>query len=426
MSAVQAKPRLALLTSSFPFGKGETFLETELPFLAARFQVEIVPTWAMAADFKTHRDLPEGVVVRRDLAERFQYGLGSNVRNMWGSLRHLKTWGRLLRAERPLLPRRSWALKRLFYTAAQGMALAAVLQSDASLRQADVLYSYWLTTAALAAALAKRAGHPGLAVSRAHRFELYVDVANGRYQPFQAEMMQALDAVAAISDDGREYLRRLYPAQQAKIATRRLGVKGAAQPLMQPSDSQLRLVSCSRLVPLKQIDLVIAALTLCPMPVHWTHLGGGQLEAELRQRAAALPAHITWEITGNLQNAQILHFYQTQPVDLFLNVSRVEGVPVSIMEAMGQGIPACATDVGATNELVDGGNGRLLSPDITPQELAVVLMQFFALPAEQKQAMRRAAWQTWYDKANAVNQYTEFVDWLLQLRTENDDRTKRI
>jgi len=33
-----ANKKLVLITSDFPFGKGETFLETELPFLAPTFE----------------------------------------------------------------------------------------------------------------------------------------------------------------------------------------------------------------------------------------------------------------------------------------------------------------------------------------------------------------------------------------------------
>ncbi len=182
-----------------------------------------------------------------------------------------------------------------------------------------------------------------------------------------------------------------------------------------PAEKSLRIVTCSRLVPLKQIHLLVAALQHCTFPIFWTHLGGGPEEGAIRQQAASLPVHVTWEVTGTIQNKQVLQYYEEQPVDLFVNVSQIEGVPVSVMEAMSYSIPVYATDVGATKELVNEGNGRLLSPDVTPQQLAAELEQFFASPDDEKQAMRQSAWKTWNEKSNAAHQYTRFADWLLQL-----------
>jgi len=408
-------PKLALLTTSFPYGQGETFLETEIPFLAQRFQVEVVPTWVTSSALATCRSLPAGVIVRSDLARRFAYTLRNNIRNLFSSVGGWPSISRTVRSERHIIPHHWWAMKRFVYSAAQGLAVSTTLQKDPSLSRATVLYSYWLTNAALGVALAKRFGHPGFGVARAHRFELYMDVSNKRYQPFQAEMVNMLDWIAPISDDGRDYLHTIYPAHQAKISTCRLGVVGPGKPTALPAEKSLRIVTCSRLVPLKQIHLLVAALQHCTFPVFWTHLGGGPEEGAIRQQAASLPVHVTWEVTGTIQNKQVLQYYEEQPVDLFVNVSQIEGVPVSVMEAMSYSIPVYATDVGATKELVNEGNGRLLSPDVTPQQLAAELEQFFASPDDEKQAMRQSAWKTWNEKSNAAHQYTRFTDWLLQL-----------
>ena len=55
---------------------------------------------------------------------------------------------------------------------------------------------------------------------------------------------------------------------------------------------------------------------------------------------------------GHVPNAELMAFYQSHPVDLFLNSSKQEGVPVSIMEAMIRSIPTIAPDAGAIREVV--------------------------------------------------------------------------
>jgi glycosyltransferase involved in cell wall biosynthesis len=147
----------------------------------------------------------------------------------------------------------------------------------------------------------------------------------------------------------------------------------------------------------------------------WTHLGSGPLEASLKAQARELPSHVHWRFAGQVANRAVLDFYRSQPVDLFLNVSSTEGLPVSVMEALSFGIPVAATEVGGTPELVNDDNGRLLPANITAAELAAVLTEFHTLPAGEKQAVRDAAWQTWSEKANAEQQYGDFAVWLRNL-----------
>lgn len=53
--------------------------------------------------------------------------------------------------------------------------------------------------------------------------------------------------------------------------------------------------------------------------------------------------------------------YSEHPVDVFINLSTNEGVPVSIMEAISFDIPIVATDVGGTSEIVTDETGILVS-----------------------------------------------------------------
>jgi glycosyltransferase involved in cell wall biosynthesis len=55
---------------------------------------------------------------------------------------------------------------------------------------------------------------------------------------------------------------------------------------------------------------------------------------------------------------------------LFVHLSRLEGLPVSVMEAMSMGVPCIATSAGGTSELVDSTVGALLPIEVSPQDVA--------------------------------------------------------
>ena len=48
----------------------------------------------------------------------------------------------------------------------------------------------------------------------------------------------------------------------------------------------------------------------------------------------------------------MLDYYKNNIIDIFINLSASEGIPVSIMDAISFGIPCIATNVGGTGEIV--------------------------------------------------------------------------
>lgn len=408
-------PRLVLLTEHFPFGYGEPFLETEVPHLAHHFKLEIVPTAVYPAEFSLVRPLPEGVRVRADIARAISYAPARWLRLLLAEPDQFPHTLKLLRRECARVPRLFWTIRRFIRFTVQAVLVATLLQKDPSLQRADVFYSYWLTSNALSLVLDKEAGQRARFVSRAHGGDLYTCLALKRYQPYQKRIVASLDHVICISEHGRHHLSQRHPAHEQKLKVSRLGVRATDRRAKPGNKERLCVVTCGNLVAIKRIHLVVEALALCAAPVAWTHLGSGPLETSLKAGACELPSHIHWRFAGQVSNRAVLDFYRSQPVDLFLNVSSTEGLPVSIMEAMSFGIPVVATEVGGTPELVNDGNGRLLPASISADELAAVLTEFHTLPADEKLAMREAAWQTWSEKANAEQQYGDFAIWLRNL-----------
>jgi colanic acid/amylovoran biosynthesis glycosyltransferase len=200
------------------------------------------------------------------------------------------------------------------------------------------------------------------------------------------------------------------------MSVHRLGVQQLV-PSMEvvPIENSLRILSCSAVIPRKQVVKIAEALMFMPdyVSVTWTHIGGGPLLGELEKQCfsiAKTKPNITCVLLGNLTNTQVKTFYKTNSVDLFINVSESEGVPVSIMECMSVGVPALATDVDGNSEIVvDGYNGYLLQKQPTPQAIANSLMNVIELKEERKQLLKKNALNTWSTKYNATSNYDKFA-----------------
>ena len=92
-----------------------------------------------------------------------------------------------------------------------------------------------------------------------------------------------------------------------------------------------------------------------------TVAGSGPLREELGRAAAELGVAAAVRFTGSLDNAGVAALYQD--ADLMLNPSRVDNMPISVLEALASGVPVVSTDVGGIPFLVeDGRTGLLIRP----------------------------------------------------------------
>ena len=138
------------------------------------------------------------------------------------------------------------------------------------------------------------------------------------------------------------------------------------------------------------------ALFLLKSKISWTHFGGGPLLDELKASAKSAPQNISIDFTGQVAKEEVLRFYSENPVDLFVNVSESEGIPVSIMEAMSFGIPVLATNVGGVSEVVGEGSGILVDAETTPGIIAGKILSVVNMDENLRLSMRRNAchWQS--------------------------------
>ena len=277
-----------------------------------------------------------------------------------------------------------------------------------------LIYSYWMYEPVLVGiALKKYFGNSRL-ITRAHRYDLYEERHKFSYIPYRNLVFKCTDAIYTISEDGRQYLLSKTKGKISdKIIVRRLGTLklfNSGSNLI-PEKNSVIVVSCSNIIQVKRLELIINALKLTSKTIKWVHFGGGELEKEIKEKAGQLPENVQAVFMGPVPNEQIQEYYATHYIDAFINVSESEGVPVSIMEAQSYGIPVIATDVGGTGELVhDGENGVLLSKDFIPQDL----LDAIEIVKKNSSSFRENAQETWRALSDAERNYVEMFSYEIE------------
>ncbi len=408
---------LVFFTSNFPYGIGETFIENELPFLISSFDKIIIIS--NQQETKTKRVIPETNVTtlyfpyHLTFSEKIKSVQGVFSKVFWEELKIIKTQYKL-----PI----KWSILKTLLSSIQKKKKIAdyVSLHIKNINTNNIwLYSYWLNDMAIGIAELKTRVPHLKTVSRAHGWDVYMERHPNNYLPLRNFILKNSDACYAISNHGKLYLDDLtHHTYSEKIKLSRLGTinKTAITPFI--SNKQLHLVSCSNLIPLKRIHLIIEALHLLSAPIQWTHIGSGVLQqelVELAQLKLSDKPNITFTFAGQLGNAEVLNFYTTQHIDLFINVSESEGVPVSIMEALSFGIPVIATDVGGNSEIVNTTNGYLLSNTPSTHEIKKAVDFFGKLDTDIYLKYRENARKTWKENYNAEINYTNFCSELLKI-----------
>lgn len=406
---------LVFLTKTFPFSTGEEFIANELPTTAQKFEKVILIATSVPEGAVQTRSVPENVEVHTIFASAVKKALlPGAVKNFFACPAEFKS-----DLERQAVGHSP--LRRLYfsYVLAKGLAVekkTSEVLAGTSLSDADAVtfYSYWFYDTALAVLLLKRACRAPRckAISRAHNYDLYPEHNSLNYLPLRPYLLQSLDGVFPCSENGSEFLRKSYPQWAEKVKTSYLGTADRGTGPC-PGGETFRLASCCHITPIKRVELfaqALAKLSGSGLKLEWTHFGGGDGLEELKQYASENLGFMKIDFAGEVKNPDLMEFYRTKPVDLFVNTSSLEGLPVSIMEACSFGIPVVATDVGGTKEIVrDGKNGFLLGADFKPETLANDIERICRMTGKERNAMRTASRKIWEENFNAAGNYERFA-----------------
>ena len=399
--------KLILITSNFPFGSGEEFIETEIKFLSSKF--DAISIIALSSDAKEHRSVPNNVSV-------FLIKIGKSFWDFF-YIPFL--------AMKPDFYREIFVIQKDFNTSISinkikqmiiymlyGFKLKKIINKY-HLNNSDeiYLYSYWMLFPAYA--LSKLNKTNVYKFCRAHGGDLYHDRNELNYLPFRKYILNHLDRVFTVSEDGKEYLMKNFNIiNNQKIIVSRLGISNPDIPKKYKPSNTFKIISCSYITNIKRLDQIIDVLSLINnYKINWIHIGDGPLLDDIQCYAneKLIKHNITFKFKGHLSNDSIYNYYRNTQFDLFINLSDSEGIPVSIMEAISFGIPILAKDVGGNREIVNHNNGFLVSKNASIQDISETVISFLESKPEEIYKLRLNSRKLFKEKFNAEKNYRKFI-----------------
>ncbi len=399
---------LVLLCDYYPNSNGEFFLDDEINIIASKF--EKITVLCMSNKNNAQRVIPQNV----QLIEFPQIRFLERIFLRFQSLFFLPLWKELLDIKKSygLVP--NFLLFKILVEdfVRSSIVMKALYKHELTDPSKHILYSYWHDYKALAIArILKKTGCR--AIARCHRWDVYFYANTPPYLPYRKYLLNALSLTSSISVDGINYMRQVHNFNKpSKLVLSRLGKinNRNLHPFISGSD-MITICSCSTLTSVKRVELIIDFIK--SLSVHynikWVHFGDGILKEKLLKLAEESLFNIDYNFRGIVPNDEILNFYNLNFIDLFINFSESEGIPVSIMEAQSAGIPVLATNVGGTSEIVNNENGFLVEKDFNLKEVVTVIKRYLSSTDEEKQQKRKASYENWKQNYNAEINYNEFV-----------------
>lgn len=401
--------KIVLFTNSYPFGIGEMWKHNEIKILADKFdQIEIVPLQYGGNKIpkKIHC---ENVVFREPIIDESLKPLTyiDVIRTFvgYGALTNFVELFLLIKnINKDKVIRFLNSAKRVRQII-QHTSIKSVLSSD---QKDTILYFYWGVGIADILPLININQFKKIVV-RLHRFDLY-EYENKGYIPYRQQLMNKRIIFLSCSDDGTNYLTNRYSERKATVMTQRLGVLSHKKTSLGSNESILKIVSCSSLTEVKRIEMMIQAAEKLTIPFEWIHIGNGELYESLELAIRTKGLKDKFKLVGSINSELIIAYLIQGSFDLFINTSRSEGVPVSIMEALSVGIPVIATDAGGTKEIVDNHVGQLLKIDFQISELKEAIEKFNSLEIKGKENLKRNALLRFMERCDMEKLTQEFIE----------------
>lgn len=394
-----------LFTQSYPFGKGEVFVEHEVSFLANYFKKVVIFPLDNTGDL---RKLPINVEVRFLFDKMKQ-----EFRPTLILKRHFYSFIKVMGSEflsNPFLTLKN--LKRLSSGLLQQFYRSILLEKELIKENCNeiVFYSYWFDSWVLVLTLVNK----NIKIyTRAHGFDVFKNQTRQNYHPFKNRMFSKVDGVYSISKMGANYLRNQYTNFKFKIYYLYLGVSdNGTNPFA--NNNILHIVSCAHVRYIKRLHLAIDIFKSINISVKWTLIGNGEDLPKIKKLSKKLPPNIQCDFRGHLTQEQIMKFYASVPISLFMSLSRSEGLPFTMIEAISFGIPVISTNVGGCNEIVTSQTGILIPKNFESEKVAFQIEDFYQSDMNTER-FRTGVKRFWKEHFDAENNYKEFYS-----KIEND------
>lgn len=402
-----SKKILIILTQKFPFESGEEFLASELKQAESFFdEIILLPT-----------SVRDRTIIRK-VGDKVQVVLVSNPQGAFQILfNFLKYFFKAISFIFSEWRKSDFSIsagKYLFYHVPYAIQIKSEVLNLFNDQDSFVCYSYWMDTNAFSLALCKMKNPKVKFQIRTHGGDLYDERNESGRICFRNVVYKSAELVAPISLHGKNYISEKYPEFSQKVIPHRLGVQDSGLGPLESNSTTFRVVSCSSIIPLKRLDKIFSVLSNYPNQIEWIHFGGSQNEIDVLKKSFQIYKDSKLKIIadGAIANQDLMIFYKENFVDLFINLSTTEGIPVSIMEAISFGIPVLSNAVGGIPEIVTPTTGWLVKVDAQIEEIRALLIKVHNSGSTRDPSFRKGVREFWSKEFNAQKNYLTFFDQL--------------
>jgi colanic acid/amylovoran biosynthesis glycosyltransferase len=287
--------------------------------------------------------------------------------------------------------------------------------SETDFNTTDVwLRSYWCTEYILALIWIKRK-YPIVGVySKMHAWDIYFERNKDNYLPYRKYIYDNCNNLFVISNHGLHYLKNKFNTYDfSKFIVSRLGV---TKNIFKPSTKEknkLVLFSVAFISFVKRLEIIVEALSLInKYEITWIHVGDGRHKdlSEIKnfaEHTLGNKKNIQFKFEGKLSKKEVINYLANTNLDVLINTSETEGLPVSMMEASSFGYPIIGTNVGGVSEILHHDkNGFLLNKNSPIKEFANSIEKFAAMDKEEFESYRKSSYEIWSQEFDAEINYT--------------------
>lgn len=380
---------VGILTTQYPYGRGEQFLEQEILF------------WGMQTSLR--------VILFPHICQGLQRNIPSNItldKNFSFSVNYFYFF---------ILIFQSFFLKEIFYlSSSRKFSIINLMRAvkfgiliymsykklKKSKFKCDLYYSYWSDFSSYGALLLKKKNRNIKVVTRMHGYDLYENLYSNNYMPYKRQFIDKYDEVLVLSDSAKKYLIKNFSCNEKKIKVIPLGVFISKDYILKmPEKNILKIVTISNCIKIKRIDKIIDAISLVSqkelkLKIIWHHYGEGILKQDLENKAREKlnSQLIEYNFEGQLDNSLLQKKISENAYDLIINSSESEGIPVSLMEAMSKFVVPIAPDIGGIKHLVEKENGYLISNNAEVEEICNAIIDYLYKEVGRKKYQKESAY----------------------------------
>ena len=407
------KPDMYLITKAFPYGHGEdSFVKPEYPYLCDRFHVKvIVAELGETEEYVQDRNIEACII--------------STVQSLWDKVVSFLFFlterdcyiemAAIIRDKRCILKRMYRAL--MFGAAAETFYRRLKKEIGLNKNTKAIFYFYWFDYKCFGLTMHKHRFPNIKIVARAHGYDLYDERELYGKQFFKPQMDRELERLIFIAHYGKQYYLDKYRKQDSnKYPVHCLGVRNPKARIDEGIGDVFHIISCSNLVSLKRVELIIGGLSkITDRKIKWIHIGDGPELGKLQKLAEQRlgnKSSIEYEFVGRWSNEKVIDFYKERNINCFITTTETEGNPVSVQEALSFGIPVIATKVSDIPRMIDQ-NGILLSENPTEEEIADAIRAIAVMDYCSYITLRQNSYRIYCRDYNAENNHIKFIEDLL-------------